>query len=186
MIKTIYFTFSLLLLTYLLLPGPALVAQFSPLPNSLKSDEPGDTFQNHNATAYFSDFFRKDAIPFYKKDFLDKFTFLNFSLPFIELNHPPETASLIIRPYQQSYYLEELVHPLRESLYINGWEPFDEAGKRRFSYSHGIVAGGKPFNTKTTLKYFTSPLWARIIVWFGIITTTYLLLHLIEKAKKNV
>src|SRR3989344_6329430 len=168
MSKYIFFLFSIILLIYLLLPGPTSVENFPPLPNSLKSTEPGDTTQNPNTSAYFSDYYREKVIPFYKNEFKNHFIYFGIKMPNLELNHPPQYASEVIRPYQQSYYLEEFVHPLRESLYINGWEPYDEAGQPRFKYSHGIVVENQAFNTKTTIKYYASPIWVRLVIWVGI------------------
>lgn len=187
MIKIIFFTFSLLLLVYLLLPGPSRVEEFAALPNSLKSTEPGDTTQNPNTAGYFSNFFRIDVIPFYKVEFNKHFVYFGLQMPFIRLNHPPQYASEVIRPYQQSYWLEEFVHPLRESLYINGWEPYDEKGNLRFKYAHGIEINHATFKSKTTIKYYYSPLWVRILVWFGIIMAIYLIYRMfIKMVKKNV
>lgn len=185
MIKYIFGTFSLLFLIYLLLPGPVYVEEFPALPSSLKSKEPGDTYQNPNTVAYFSDYFRADVIPFYLEEFRKKFRYLGLSLPFIRLNHPPQYAQGVIRPHIQSYYLEEFVLPLRESLFVSGWEPFDELGRKRFGYSHGIIVEGRPFKTKVTLKYYTSPLWVRILVWSGMMIFTVCLYRLYQETLKQ-
>lgn len=187
MIKILFFIISFFLLIYLLLPGPNSVNQFPPLPNSVKSTEPGDSDQNPNTAAYFSDLYRQNVIPFYKEAFSKNFVYFNIKMPYLRLNHPPQYASEVIRPYQQSYYLEEFVHPLRESLYVNGWEPYDEAGKARFKYSHGIVIDQVAFKTKTTIKYYDSPIWVRVLVWMGITVFIFLLFQMFIKInlKKN-
>lgn len=168
-LKYTYIIFVLLLLVYLLLPAPTKVEDFNPLPDSLKSKEPGDTIQQPHIAAYFSDFYRRDVIPFYMDDFKDKFKFFGISLPFVRLNHPPEYASEVVRPIVQSYYLEEFVYPLRESLFVSGWEPYDETGRPRFKYSHPINIDNQPFKTKVTVRYYPSAWWVRFITWMGIV-----------------
>ncbi len=183
--KYFFYLFSAILLIYMVLPGPKNVDQFGALPNSLKSTEPGDTTQIANVAAYFSNDFRSFVIPFYKHSFLDNFNYFGIKMPFIGLNHPPEYAALVVRPYIQSWYLEEFVHPLRESLYVNGWEPFDENGARRNKYSFGITINDIPFKSKTTIRYYTSPLWVRILVWAGITFSLVLLYKISKKAFKE-
>lgn len=181
-LKYTYIILVLLFLVYLLLPGPSSVEEFEPLPDSLKSTEPGDTIQQPNIVGYFTIYFRKDVIPFYITDFKDKFKYFGFSLPFVRLNHPPEYASLVVRPVIQSYYLEEFVHPLRESLFVNGWEPFDEMGRRRFRYSYVINVEGRHFLTKVNLRYYPSPIWVRLVTWLGIVLAFPALFFLYRKA----
>lgn len=180
MIKIIFWVISFLFLVYLLLPGPTKVEQFGQLPNSIKSTEPGDTIQLPNIAAYFSNYWRKGVVPFYRQSFADNFKYLNISLPYIILNHPPERGAEVIKPYIQSWYLEEYIHPLRESLYVNGWEPYDEMGRRRNKYANGIIVDNIVFNSKTTLRYYTSPLWSRVAIWFGI-TGVVILLYKVSK-----
>lgn len=185
MIKTVFILFCILLFVYMVLPGPTRVEQFGFPANSLKSNEPGDTVQVPNLTAYFSDLRRGDVISFYKNSFSNNFQYFGFDLPLVTLNHPPERSHDFVRNYIQSWYLEELVHPLRESLYVNGWEPFDESGVRRNKYAHGITIDGQPFFSKTTLRYYPSPLWARILVWAGIVFSVFALYKLATKTFKE-
>lgn len=183
--KYIFAAFFFLLFCYMLLPGPGDVNEFTPLPNSVPSSEPGDTTQVPQVKAYFSDFFRIDVIPFYKENFLDKFDDFGLKMPFIQVNYPPQEANNVIRQYVQSWYLEELIHPLRESLYINGWEPFDEMGRPRLNISHGIVVNGRSFKSKVTLRYFPSPIFIRLIVWAGIVGSSLLLWQMYKKVAKT-
>ena len=46
----------LLGLVYLLVPGPSKIEDFPPLPTSTKSALEGDTIQNPNIAAYYSNF----------------------------------------------------------------------------------------------------------------------------------
>lgn len=181
MIKTLFIVFSAVLLIYLLLPAPTKVKEFNALPDALKSDEPGDTYQVSGSIAYFTNFRRLDLIPFYFNIFNNKSSFFEIPLPVIRLNYPPEHAREVIRPYIQSWYIEEFIHPFRESLYVSGWEPFDEQGVRRNNQSYGIEVNGKAFSTKINLKYITSPLWTRLVTWFMITISFYLLFRLSKK-----
>src|SRR5258708_3548859 len=124
-------------LFYLLLPGPTKISDFPPLPGSLKSTEAGDTWQNPNNVAYFSKWWRSDVTAYYRKEYqklncpdtglkiINPFCYL----PPIRLNRPPEEAYQYIRDQQQSTYLEEFTYPLRDSIFVNGFEPFDKNGK---------------------------------------------------------
>src|SRR5258708_6092766 len=85
-------------LLYIILPLPTSVNDFSALPGSVKSIEPGDTTQNYNIAAYYMDYRRKEATNFYK-DELQKLHCQNFSFlnpfcifPPIKLNLPVEYA----------------------------------------------------------------------------------------------
>ncbi|MGB6838854.1 MAG: hypothetical protein WBE27_01050, partial [Microgenomates group bacterium] len=52
-------------------------------------------------------------------------TFSVIPLPTFRLNYPPEEAQTVIRDQTRSTFLEEIVHPFRESLFVNGFEPKD-------------------------------------------------------------
>jgi hypothetical protein len=101
---------NILALIYLLTPVPLL----PDLPNSIKSDLPGDTVQIPNTTAFFTNMTRTEVINFYQA---------SFSGPFrIIINHPPERARQIWQDTINSYYLEEFILPFKQSLYVNGFE----------------------------------------------------------------
>jgi hypothetical protein len=68
--------------------------------------------------------------------------------PFVRLNYPPEEAQTLIRDQTRSSYLEELVHPLRESLYISGFVPSAQKDT--------IIIGGKTYYEKLTVRYVAS------------------------------
>lgn len=175
--KKIYITFCLLLLIYMVMPGPNSIADFTPLPNSDKSTLAGDTVQITNVTAFFSDSYRNFVVPFYSQDFRKK-TWLPF--PPIKINHPPEVSWNVIKKHTDSTYLEEIVYPLRNSLYVNGFEPFYEDGTPKFWGSAKLNEGKNLWFTKTTLRFFPSSLITRIIVWLGI-SISILLLYRIGK-----
>lgn len=173
--KKIYILFSAVLLIYMLWPGPGRIDQFPVLPESYKSQLEGDTVQIPNVSAFFSNNFRDFVVPFYSGNYqnLTKFPF-----PPMQLNHPPEFSWTAIKKHTDSTYLEELVYPLRDSFYVNGFEPFYENGDPKYWGAVKFEEGGQNFFTKTTLRFYPSPAWARIITWFGIILSTYFLFRL--------
>lgn len=144
--------FNVLAFLYLVSPLPEL----PPLPNSVKSDEPGDTIQIPNVSAYYTNLSRTEVINFYKANYNSLFR--------IQLNHPPEKAKGIIRDTVQSYYLEEFVLPYKETLYINGfeWEK-DVFTKPEKRIKNKLLYMGKEYQSKITLRTFPVPLYKRLI-----------------------
>lgn len=118
-----------------------------------------------NVSAYFSNNYRRFSVPFYLELFKEK-TFLPFNP--LRLNYPPEFAFTAIKDQTHSTYLEELVYPLRNSLFINGLEPFEEGGEPKYLGASLFGFGGKDHQTKVTLRYYPSSIFVRIIVWLGI------------------
>lgn len=159
-------------------PGPSKISDFKPLPTSSKSKLAGDTFQIPNVVGYFSDNFRDFVVPFYS---LDYWRLTRLPFPPLRLNHPPEYSWTTIKKHTDSTYLEELVYPLRDSLYVNGFEPFYSDGKPKFWGSAKFDADGYRWYTKTTLRFYPSKLIVRILVWFGIISSIYLLFRMGKK-----
>lgn len=98
---------------YLVLPPPA----FPPLPpGSLQSAEPADT-ETILRQAYYTNLSREEIMQFYDKQFKG-------SVPIqYRLDLPHEEAYSLIRDQTMSSYLEQIVHPWRESLYINVFVP---------------------------------------------------------------
>jgi hypothetical protein len=165
MIKKIFILFSLLLLIYMTAPGPSKISDFKSLPDSDRSTLAGDTSQIPNVSAYFSNNFRNFVGSFYLKDY-KQLTWLPF--PPIILNHPPEFSWNVIKRHTDSTYLEEILYPLRDSLYVNGFEPFYEDGSPKFWGSSKLNEGNNLWYTKTTLRFFPSSFFARLGVWLGI------------------
>lgn len=157
---------------YLVLPTP-IIPNLEP---SLKSQEPGDTTQMPGVWAYYTNLSRREAVDFYKKAF-SRSWFLNIPLPTYILNHPPEYARETIRATQQSNFYEEIVQPLRESLFVNGWIPKEDEvylAKSKKPITEFTI-DGQTFDAKITLYYVRSPIWIRILVWTGIIVLIWLL-----------
>jgi hypothetical protein len=154
--KVIFVLFLLILLTYVSLPNFNFPEA---LPNSLQSNEPGDSVTPLRR-AYYTDMDRAEVLAFYKNQF-SKSSFKGLPLPTFLLNYPPEEAQTIIRDQTQSSFLQEFVHPLRESLYVNGytsWNPAD------------FSVNGKHYNQKVTVKYVPSNILVRIgvVILIGI------------------
>ncbi|MDP3758122.1 MAG: hypothetical protein Q8Q86_00225, partial [Candidatus Daviesbacteria bacterium] len=151
---------------------------FIPLPSSDKSTLEGDTTQFPNVAGYFSDNFREFVVPFYLKNY-QALTGLPF--PPLRLNHPPEYSWIAIKKHTDSTYIEELVYPLRDSLYVNGLEPFYEDGNPKFWGSIKFDISVNSWFTKTTLRFYPSPVVIRILVWFGIVASSCMLFKLGKK-----
>lgn len=159
-------------LIYLFLPGPTLIDQFHPLPSSEKSIFAGDTVQNPNIAAYFSNFRRASITKFYKQELANNVFFGNI-IPSAKLNRRPEEAYQYIRDQQESTFLEEYFYPLREYFFVNGYEPaianiIARNYDPRDIVRNSIEYRGTFYNSKTTIRlYFAKPQY-RLIVYFGI------------------
>lgn len=149
--RLLFFIFSLLFLFYLSLPSPDFP---QPPSDALQSDEPGDT-ETPLRRAYFTNYTRDEVMSHYKNQ-LTKSSFLGIPLPTYRLNYPPEEARTIIRDQTRSTFLEEIVHPLRESVFINGFEPKDP--------KDAIEIKGRSWRQKIIVRYVPSRLWVRLVL----------------------
>lgn len=144
----IFAFFSLALLLYLALPGQ----DFPPQPpDSVQSKEPADT-ENQLRRAYFTNFSRQEVLSWYESEF-NHTLFKGLHLPTYLLNYPPEEAGTIIRDQTRSSYLQEVVHPLRESIYINGFDPKDA--------KDAININGTSWREKITVRFVPSNIFLR-------------------------
>ena len=152
---TVLIIFNLFALIYLVLPTPKL----PDLPNSAKSDEPGDTVQIPNVSAFYTNLSRTEVMNFYKIYYTGLFR--------INLNHPPEKAKEIIRSTIQSYYFEELILPFKESIYINGFEwqndVFTDPESRA---KNKLIFKNKEYKSKITIRTFPTSIPKRLISFF--------------------
>jgi len=151
--KTVLIILSFLLLVYMFLPGPDSITDFPALPDSIKSSLEGDTIQVPNVSAYFSNNYRDFVIPYYYDSYKE-----GTIVPFgpLRLNYPPEEAQVIIRDQTKSTFLEEIVHPFRESFYINGYEPKEP--------QNIIEVGGKIWKQKVIVKFVPSNTLLRVFI----------------------
>lgn len=176
--KIIFALFSGLFLIYLILPGPSSIKDFPDLPNSLKSTRPGDTYQNPENSAYFSYNYRDFVTSFYKDQYQKLF---KFPFPAERLNYPPEDAFTLIADQTKSTFLEEYVYPFRGSLFVNGFEPFYQNGQPKYYGATDFFEGGKYYPNKTTLRFYSAPLWTRLLDWLGVCLALVLLWQLGRK-----
>lgn len=138
-----YIIFSFSLVFYLLLPNP----DFPPPPDdALQSNEPADS-ESLLRRAYFTNYTREEVMEHYNNDFRLS-SFLGLVVPTYRLNYPPEEAQTVIREQTRSTFLEEVVHPLRESIYINGFKPREE--------KDAIFIKNRNWLQKITVRYVPS------------------------------
>jgi len=171
-LSILFVTGSLLLLVYLIAPGPKSVYVFPDLPEASRSTLSGDTVELPNIKAFFSDNYRESTIDLYQTGYL---SLTQFPFKPLRLNYPPEFAFTAIKDQTQSTYLEELTYPLRDSLFINGLEPLNEDREPRYIGAIPFEVDGENYATKVTLRYYPSSLWARLLMWVGIVMSIYLL-----------
>ena len=150
--KGLFILFSVLLLTYVLLPSPSFP---NPPPGSRQSEEDGDN-ETLLRRAYFTDFTRQEVLDFYQKQFRG-----------YRLNYPPEESQTLIRDQTRSTFLEEIVHPFRESIFVNGFEP--KVAKDEIWYK------GVHYRQKIIIKYIPSNIFVRLSISILTILTIWIL-----------
>ena len=157
--KITFFLVSVLLFVYVVPPSSEFPSQ---LPNSVQSFEPADV-ETPLRRGYYTNLTRQEVIAHYEKEFNKGF----FYSP--KLNYPPEEAQSIIRDQTKSTFLEELVHPLRESLYINGFE------SKKTIYQ--LVIDDVTWDQKIIVRYVPSSVFVRILILSLIVVSSYLLVR---------
>ncbi len=145
-IKIVFVVFSALFIVYLLFPAPEFP---NPPSNSVQSKEPADT-ETPLRRSYFTDSTREEVVQNYLSQFSREF------IPTLRLNYPPEDAQTLVRDQTRSTFLEELVHPFRESIYINGFEPKSD--------KDAILINGVHWRQKITVKYIPSSALVRVLI----------------------
>lgn len=152
-ITLLYAVLSLIFFIYLLIPDKEF-----PLASekSMQSSEPAD-LESDLRRGYYNDETRSEVISYYKNKF-DPLYFINIKLPIksLRLNYPPEEAQTIIRDQTRSTYLEELVYPFRQSLYVNGFEPKKE--------NDAIIVDGRKYQQKIIIKMVNSDISVRLLI----------------------
>ncbi len=166
------------------LSGIYYLSQPSPLlPNfdqGIRSDEPGDTWQHPDQAAYYTN---RDNRFELLNDLQKKFSSVALAPLTYRLNYRPEETGELVRDQLRSYYLEEIVHPLRESLFVSVWEPTkspqvepDDQGAQRMYFKNVY------YPVKVTLRPIYSSFWARIFVWTLIFPSSYLVYLSLKKS----
>lgn len=149
----IFSIFSLIFLFYVSLPNFNFP---TPPPDSVQSSEPAD-MESPLRRAYFTNYTREEVLAWYKSQF-NYSSLFNVKIPTYLLNYPPEESQTIIRDQTRSTFLQEIVHPFRESMYINGYEPASNDDQNR------IVINGVHWRQKLIVKYIPSNLVLRLIL----------------------
>lgn len=172
-IFTIYFVFSIIFVLYLLLPNSDFPL---PPPGALQSQEPADT-ETPFRRAYFTDFTRGEVLSYYQSQF-DSNPFLKLNIITYRLNYPPEEAQTIIRDQTRSTFLEEIVHPYRASLFVNGFEPKNP--------KDAIFVQDKNWRQKIIVKYVPSTGTARLFMGGVTILFGYVLLKFMQSTYHEI
>lgn len=149
----VYILFSAVLLFYVALPNFDFP---KPLPDSVQSYEPAD-IETPLRRAYFTNSTRAEVLTWYKSQF-DQSMFYNLKLPTYLLNYPPENSGGIIRDQTRSTFLQEIVHPFRETVFINGYEP------KLTDDTNRIVINGVHWRQKIIVKYVPSGRGIRFLI----------------------
>ncbi len=162
---------------YLILPTPA----FPDLRNSGRSDEEGDTWQHPDQKGYYSNLTRAEVLADIESQSI--LTFFGRRIYPYRLNYPPEDARTLVRDQLNSNYLEEIVYPLRNSIFVNGWEPKKDPRNANVPPEQipDISLHGVPYEAKITLRPVDSPVWARLFIWVLLFPTGYLVFLSLKK-----
>lgn len=168
----LYIVFSILFLCYLTLPSQGFP---TPPSDARISNEPADT-ENPLRRAYFTNFTREEVMDNYKKQF-EKSSLFGIKIPTYRLNYAPEEAQAIIRDQARSTFLEEVVHPFRESVFVNGFEPKEA--------KDAVVIDTVPWRQKITVRFVPSNLYVRLIVGFLTLTMMFVLFRELTDVKKR-
>lgn len=167
LLKLFFFLISVFILIYILPKSP----EFPQPPiDSVQSDQPADV-ESPLRRAYYTNLSRSEVISHYEKEFNK-----GFKIYTPRLNYPPEDAQLLIRDQTKSTFLEEIVHPLRESLYVNGFEPKSEEYAQYYK--------GNRYNQRIIVRYVPSSVLNRIIILALTLATSLLLMREYKYAKE--
>jgi len=142
LVKIVFALFGICLLVYLVRPAPH-------FPNTLwdyiSSTEPADK-ETPLRRGYYTNLTREQLMSHYAKEF-------GWGE---RLNYPPEEAQTIIRDQTKATFLEEIVHPMRESIFVAG----NELGPNQGSF----VVDGKEFKQKVIVRYVPSNVFIRLLI----------------------
>lgn len=165
-VKYLYLCFLILFLIYLALPNQKFPEHSD---KSLQSMEPADV-ESYLRRGYYNNETRQEVVSYYRKKF-DELIIFGSSVKYfsLRLNYPPEESQTIIRDQTRSTYLEEIVHPFRESLFINGFEPKKE--------NDTIVVNGMRYDQKIIIKLIHSSVVTRLII--GTLSLIFLYINIL-------
>ncbi len=151
--KTIYVFLTLSFLLYLILPLSGFPEKQE---TSMQSSEPADT-ETPLRRGYYANADRASVIGYYRNRFAKTEIFgWGLNLFSFRLNYPPEESQVLIRDQNRSTYLEEIVHPFRQSLFISGFEPkYDK---------DAIIVDGVNYQQKLVIKLVASNAFTRVFL----------------------
>ena len=135
---------------YLGFPSPPFP---KPPSDSVQSLEEADVEDAHERRAYFTNFSREEVLNHYEEELQKTFPVL---FPSYQVSYPPEDAQTLIRDQTRSVHLPEIIHPARESLFVNFFEA--QTAKDAISYK------GIPYERKITVRYIPTPIIPRILI----------------------
>lgn len=171
----------LLGVTYLVLPTP----HTPNLSSAVRSDEAGDTWQHPDQKGFYTNMTRGEVL----EEMQNKFalTLNGFTIPSYRLNYRPEESFQFVRDQVSSNYLEEIVYPMKDSLFVNGYEPKNAPVNRNIdpAYLPGILYKNTYYLSKVTLRPVTSSIPSRILIWTLIFPAAYLVVKSLEKTIKD-
>jgi hypothetical protein len=148
---------------YLVMPTPAFPEQ---PPETLRSTEPADT-ESIYRRSYFTNLSREELMDYYWKQ---------MGGWGLKLILPPEDSFTVIRDQTRSSYLEEIVHPGRDYLYVNAYVPTSPAEQ--------INRNGIHYLNKVTIRYVPSHPVVRLTVLGLTMLLGYLLIKEYGLAKR--
>jgi hypothetical protein len=151
--KIVFALFGIALLVYLIWPAPT-------FPKTLwdfaSSNEPADK-ESSLRRGYYTNLTREQLMDHYSKEF-------GWGE---RLNYPPEDAQTIIRDQTKATFLEEVAHPMRESLFIAGNELKPGTGS--------FEVDGKKYKQKVIVKYVTSNVFVRVLAGLSTLALIWIL-----------
>lgn len=130
---------------------------------------------------------RSDVTSYYIQEFKQfycmDFAFYNFFCLFnpLKINHSPTLVASYFDPKQRSTYLEEYFYPLRGSIVVNGYEPYDARGRTFNKFSAPLLYKGKGYASQISIRYYNSSVYARLLIYFLIWLSIYFVVKLFRK-----
>lgn len=147
--KIIITIIAILLGVYLIWPSP----KFPPAPpGSLQSLEPADT-ESIYRLGYYTNLTRPEIMAWYDQNYPGPIHY--------RLDLPPEDSSTVIRDQTRTSYLEQIIHPWRDSLYINVFVPTlptEQINRNGIHYLNKVIVRQIPSRpiTRLTVLLLTS------------------------------
>jgi len=166
---------------YLTLPTP----MTPDLSNAERSNEPGDTWQHPDQKGFYTNSDRQTALSEMQSKY--SLVLFGYKIPSYRLNYRPEESFEMVRDQMKTTYLEEIVYPMRNSLFVNGYEPENapEFAKLPKDKIPQLFFAEKPYFSKVTLKPNNSSWVARLFVWTLIFPSIYLIYLSFKKTLRH-